>query len=359
MNRLNNKKIYYIVTGAPKAKFASRIIKEIIQEGARVFTIPTPAGLNFINIKELEKIPGNKIKTDWDKKIKLPKEDAILVAPCTLNTLNAIAAGLANNYPLCLIASAIGRKTPVFIAPAMNINLWGHPLVQENIQKLESWSCKIIWPRISKNKVTMTDVGKILDTLYFSFKRINFSEEKIINKKLENKLKDYQKKYFNHFREIGKFLDKNNLNLPTAGCMSIKVPKGFLISSSGCDLSRNFKKENISLITYWDDKRNLIRWIGDKVPSSESPLHCVINANKNHSILLHIHCPRMTYSYKLKKYATKRYQRYGTFNIGYKILKLLKKNNFCIIRYHGEVILGKDIAEIKNTLNKFNKLVLN
>lgn len=359
MKRLDNKKIYYIVTGAPKAQFASRIIKEIIGEGGQVYTIPTPAGLNFVNIEELKKISGNKIKTDWDKNIRLPKEDAILVAPCTFNTLNAIASGLASNYPLCLIAAAIGRKTTVFIAPAMNINLWNHLLVQENIQKLESWNCRIIWPRISKNKVTMADVGKILDTLYFSFKRINFSEEKIINKKLENKLKDYRKKYFDHFQEIGKFLDENNLNLPTAGCMSIKVPEGFLISRSGCDLSRDFKKENISLITYWDDKRNLIRWIGNKIPSSESPLHCVINANRNHSILLHSHCPRMTYSDKLKKYMTKHYQRYGTFNIGYQVLKLLEKNNFCIIRYHGEIVLGKNVTEIKNTLNKFNKLVSN
>lgn len=358
MNRLNNKKIYYIITGAPKAKFASKIIKEIIQERAQVFTVPTPAGLNFVDINELEKIPSNKIKADWGKEIKLPKEDAILIAPCTLNTLNAIATGLANNYPLCLIASAIGRKIPIFIAPAMNINFWNHPLVQENIKKLESWGCTIIWPKISEDKVTMVDVGKVLDTLYFSFKRINFSEEKIINKKLENKLKDYRKEYFDYFYEIGRFLDKNNLNLPTAGCVSIKVTEGFLISSSGSDLSKSFKKENISLITYWDDKRNLIKWVGDKIPSSESPLHCVINANKNHNILLHVHCPRMTYSYKLKSYTTKRYQRYGTFDIGYQILKLLKENNFCIMRYHGEIILGKNIAEIKDILGEFNKLVL-
>jgi len=358
MNRLANKKIYYITTGAPKAKLASRIINEIIGEGATVYTIPTPASLNFINLNELEKITNNTIKIGWDKKIKLPKEDAILIAPCTLNTLNSIALGLANNYPLCLIASALGRKIPVFIAPAMNQNFWNHPLVQENIKRLESWGCKIIWPKISKNKITMADTGKILDTLFFNFKRINFAEEKIVDKKLAHKLQIYRKKYFKHFQEIGAFLDEHDLNLPTAGCVSIKVSEGFLISSSGCDLSKDFKEENITLISNWDAKENLIRWIGDHLPSSESPLHCVINANKDHNILLHIHCSRMTYSHKLNRYATKRYQRYGTFEIGNQILKLFDENNFCIMRYHGEVLLGKDIAEIKQILKKFNQIVL-
>jgi ribulose-5-phosphate 4-epimerase/fuculose-1-phosphate aldolase len=66
----------------------------------------------------------------------------------------------------------------------------------------------------------------------------------------------------------------------------------------------------------------------------------------------------MTYSHKLEKYITKRYQKYGTFNLGYLILELLKENNFCIMRQHGEIVLGKDPAEIKNTLNKFSKLAL-
>jgi len=358
MNRLKHKKIYYITTGAPKAKFADKIIKEIIGEGAKVFTIPTPAGLDFIDIKKLKKIPGNIIKTDWDEKIKLPKEDAILIAPCTFNTLNAIAFGLANNYPLCLIAAALGKKIPIFIAPAMNINFWNHPLIQENIKKLESWGCRIIWPKISGDKITMIDIGKILDTLYFSFQRINFSARKINDKKLANKLEKYRKKYLKDFQKIGDFLKKSNLNLPTAGCMSIKVPKGFLITTSGSDLSKNIKKENISLITSWNEKQNTINWIGENPPSSESPLHCVINTNKNHQILLHIHCPRITYSQKLEKYNTKYYLRYGTFHIGHQILKLLERNKFCIMRYHGEIIIGKNIGEIKNTLKKFNKNAL-
>jgi phosphopantothenoylcysteine synthetase/decarboxylase len=113
MSRLDKKNIYYIITGAPKAKYAHDIIKEMISEGAEGFT----------DLHILREIIGNIVKNDWDNNIKLPKEDAVLIAPCTFNTLNAIVSGRSDSYALSIIASAIGHKTPVFIAPAMNKSL--------------------------------------------------------------------------------------------------------------------------------------------------------------------------------------------------------------------------------------------
>jgi phosphopantothenoylcysteine synthetase/decarboxylase len=123
MSRLDKKNIYYIITGAPKAKYAHDIIKEMISEGAKVFTIPTKTGEGFTDLHILREIIGNIVKNDWDNNIKLPKEDAVLIAPCTFNTLNAIVSGRSDSYALSIIASAIGHKTPVFIAPAMNKSL--------------------------------------------------------------------------------------------------------------------------------------------------------------------------------------------------------------------------------------------
>ncbi len=74
MKRLNQKNIYYIITGAPKAKFAPRIIKEMIKEGARVFTIPTHSGLDFINVGLLKNIDGNILKTEWGQKTNYQKK---------------------------------------------------------------------------------------------------------------------------------------------------------------------------------------------------------------------------------------------------------------------------------------------
>jgi ribulose-5-phosphate 4-epimerase/fuculose-1-phosphate aldolase len=355
MNRLKNKNIYYFITGVKKAELASKIIKEMISEGARVFTISTQTGLDFINLTKLKNIKGNIIKTNWSNKIKLPKEDAVLIAPCTFNTLNSIVVGLTNTYPLCLIASSLDNKVPIFIAPAMNKSLWDHPLIQKNIKKLEKRNCRVIWPEISNNKVSMMDVGKILDTLYFSFKRINYLDRKIRDTNLNNRLKVYRKKYFSIFTDLGKFLSQKNLNLPTAGCISIRVSEGFLITSSGAELS-NLHQNEISLIVGFNENDNLIKWVGDKLPSSESPLHCIIQKQKKSKIIVHFHCPKMTYSTNLERFNTIKYDRYGTFAIGRQLLKILGKGKFCIMKYHGEVILGNDNSEIKRTLIKFDKL---
>ena len=355
MNRLKNKTIYYFITGAKKTELAPIIIKEIIREGARVFTIPTKASLKFIDLVKIKNIRGNIVKVDWSNKIKLPKEDAVLIAPCTFNTLNSIASGLADTYPLCLIASSLGNKVPIFIAPAMNKSLWDHPLTQENIKKLEKWNCRVIWPEISNDKVSMMDIGRILDTLYFSFKRINYLDEKIRSVGLDNKLKVYRKKYFSIFTNLGKFLNQKNLNLPTAGCISVRVPEGFLITSSGVELS-DLHQNEISLIVGFNESNNLIKWVGDKLPSSESPLHCIVQKQKKPKIIIHFHHPQITYSTNLKKFNTIKYDRYGTFAIGYNLLKILGEEKFCIMKYHGEVVLGNNILEIKKILIKFNNL---
>lgn len=356
MKRLKNKKIYYIITGAKKAELADYIIKEMISEGAEVFTIPTKAALDFVDLEKLASIKGNTVKNDWSDKIKLPQEDVVLIAPCTLNTLNTIAAGLANTYPLCLVASSLGNKIPIFIAPAMNLNLWEHPLTKESIKKLEQWGCQIIWPEISKSGVTMMAVEKILDNLYFNFSRVNYLSNKIIDDKLGKKLLEYQAKYFEIFKSLGESLCFNKFNSLTAGCLSIKVPEGILITTSGSDMMK-LKAKNLSLILSWNENNNNITYVGDSLPSSESPLHCVLHKNHQHKMILHVHCPEMTYSENLDKYKTSNYLRYGTFSIGQAISKIIKKENFAIMKFHGQVVIGDDTNELLNILWKFKKLI--
>ena len=344
-----------MLTGANQAKYAEFVIKELVNEGAKVSTIPTDFALRFIDIDKLKKIDKNIIKIGWDDKIRLPKEDAILIAPCTFNTLNSIASGIANTYPLCLIASAIGKKTPVFIAPAMNKSLWDHPIVGQSIKILENWGCRVIWPKISRNKVTMIDRGKILDTVFFSFSRVNYNNIKESDKMLYNKLLGYRNKYFDLFLDIGKYLFDENLNLPTAGCISVRVKEGYLVTSTGCELSE-LRPKNISMVNDWQERKNLIRWVGDLMPSSESPLHCILQQNTPYKIILHFHCPQITYNDKYLNYNTKEYYRYGTFKIGREIMKKINSKQFCILRYHGEVVLANSNNELLKNIDKLKNI---
>lgn len=354
MKRLNKKNIYYIVTAAKKANLAHYFIEEMVGEGANVFTIPTKSTLDFnlLDIQKLKKIKNNIVKTDWLDEVKLPKEDAILVAPCTFNSLNFVSSGVANSYPLCLIASSFSKKIPIFFAPAMNKDLWNHPITKENVKKIENWGGNVVWPKISENKITMMNYKKILDSLYICFGRINYKPQKMNSSKNRILLDKYKKVYVESFKKLGLFLKENDLNLFTAGFISIRVPEGILITRSGSDLL-DLKEEDLSLILSWDENNNIINYVGDYLPSSESPLSCLIHSETKKTFILHFHCPRITYNKNYDRYKTKEYVRYGSFGTGRSALKLLNKENFCILKYHGEIIVEDKLKDLFNKTNKY------
>ena len=71
----------------------------------------------------------------------------MLVAPCSFNSLNKLAAGIADNLALSLTAEAIGRGTPVVVAVSVNEPLWRHPLTRASVATLRSWHVSVVEPR--------------------------------------------------------------------------------------------------------------------------------------------------------------------------------------------------------------------
>jgi hypothetical protein len=238
----------------------------------------------------------------------------------------------------------------------MNQSLWEHPITKENIKKLEQWGCHIIWPEISQTSVTMIDYGKILDTLYFSFSKINYLPNRLYNDELNIKLQKYQNKYFKMFRSLGRKLNINKFNSSIAGCLSIKVPEGILITTSGSNLME-LTADNLSLIISWDKNKKTINYVGNLLPSSESPLHCTLHDTYKNKMVLHVHCPKMTYSENLNKFKTSNYLRYGTFLMGSAVSNIINNEKFAIMKYHGQVLIGDNNNELLNILYKFKKII--
>jgi phosphopantothenoylcysteine synthetase/decarboxylase len=89
----------------------------------------------------------------------------MLVAPCTFNTFNKIAHGLADTLGTAMLADALGRRCPTFIAPAMNTGLWHHPQTQLSLARLQQWGCAIIEPRIQPGLVEMAPIKQIFARL--------------------------------------------------------------------------------------------------------------------------------------------------------------------------------------------------
>ena len=150
---LSGKKIVLGITGSIAAYKSCLIIRQLIKAGAEVQVIITPAGKEFITPITLSALTQKPVISDffaqrdgtWHSHVALGLwADAMLVAPCTASTLGKMANGIADNM---LITTYLSMKAPVFIAPAMDLDMYQHPTTQQNLERLRSFGNHIIEPQ--------------------------------------------------------------------------------------------------------------------------------------------------------------------------------------------------------------------
>ena len=149
---LKGKKIVLGITGSIAAYKACLIIRGLIKAGAEVQVVITPAGKEFITPITLSALTHKPVISEffsqrdgtWNSHVDLGLwADAMLIAPCTASTLGKMANGIADNM---LITTYLSMKAPVFIAPAMDLDMYQHPTTQQNMERLKSFGNQIIEP---------------------------------------------------------------------------------------------------------------------------------------------------------------------------------------------------------------------
>lgn len=149
---LKGKKIVLGITGSIAAYKSCLIIRELIKKGADVQVVITPAGKEFITPITLSALTQKPVVSDffsqrdgtWHSHVALGLwADAMLIAPCTASTLGKMANGIADNM---LITTYLSMKAPVFIAPAMDLDMYAHPTTQQNLDRLRAFGNYIINP---------------------------------------------------------------------------------------------------------------------------------------------------------------------------------------------------------------------
>lgn len=149
---LKGKKIVLGITGSIAAYKACIIIRELVRRGAEVQVVITPAGKEFITPVTLSALTQKPVISEffaqrdgtWHSHVALGLwADAMLIAPCTASTLGKMASGVADNM---LVTTYLSMKAPVFIAPAMDLDMFAHPVTQGNIERLRSLGNHIIEP---------------------------------------------------------------------------------------------------------------------------------------------------------------------------------------------------------------------
>ena len=147
---LKDKKILLAVCGSIAAYKAAFLVRLLVKEGAQVKVVMTKAAIEFITPLTLATLSKNECqvdyinstKTNWNNHVDLALwADMMLIAPASAGTISKIANGHCDNL---LMAVYLSARCPVFIAPAMDEDMWKHPSTKNNIQKILSYGNKMI-----------------------------------------------------------------------------------------------------------------------------------------------------------------------------------------------------------------------
>ena len=149
---LKGKHIILGITGSIAAYKAAYLLRLFIKQGAEVQVVMTPAGKEFITPVTLSSLSGKPVVSEfftantgeWHSHVDLGLwADAMIVAPATASTIGKMAHGIADNM---LVTTYLSCKAPVFVAPAMDLDMYAHPSTRHNLELLRSYGNHIIEP---------------------------------------------------------------------------------------------------------------------------------------------------------------------------------------------------------------------
>ena len=166
---LKNKNIILGVCGSIAAYKSAFLVRLLVKAGANVRVILTPDGANFITPLTLATLSKNPVYTQyfeeetgvWSNHVELGLwADFIIIAPISANTLAKLSTGICDNL---LTAVYLSAKCPVYVAPAMDLDMWKHESTQQNIERINSFGNVVISPGIGELASGLVGEGRMAE----------------------------------------------------------------------------------------------------------------------------------------------------------------------------------------------------
>lgn len=190
---LSGKKIILGITGSIAAYKSATLLRLLVKEGAEVQVVITSAGKEFITPVTLSALSGRPVLGNffetgdgtWHSHVDLGLwADLLIIAPASANTMGKMVTGICDNL---LLTTYLSARCPVFVAPAMDLDMFQHPSTIRNMQTLEEWGCKIIEPGTGALASGLSGKGRMEEPEVILEKIIHFFSNQPTKKRLAGK----------------------------------------------------------------------------------------------------------------------------------------------------------------------------
>ncbi len=159
---------YLVLSGTTTAARCPELLHSLVALGfGSVIALPTPNASRTVAPRELADVPGAQVvESYFDLAIRpRPPRGVVLFAPCSFNSLNKLAHGVADSLALSVVAEAIGRRTPVILAPSLNQPLLEHPQAQLSLRVLPTWGVIIVPPVDEGEGPRLAPTAQLMDAV--------------------------------------------------------------------------------------------------------------------------------------------------------------------------------------------------
>ncbi|MDG6964343.1 MAG: bifunctional phosphopantothenoylcysteine decarboxylase/phosphopantothenate--cysteine ligase CoaBC [Nitrososphaerota archaeon] len=168
-DEIKGRRIVIGITGSVSAYRAADIARSLMRHGAVVHAFMTGGAQKIIHPNLMEWATGNPVVTELTGKVEHvmftsgpEKVDLVLIAPATANTIGKMAAGIDDTPVTSLVSSALGAEIPILVAPAMHDTMMRHPIIMDNMKRLERAGVTFIQPTTEQGKAKLASVEDIL-----------------------------------------------------------------------------------------------------------------------------------------------------------------------------------------------------